>query len=290
MFLRFLFAACLLGGCAYDGSVELLLSPDAGRTGAGGQAGPHGVARERSMMVVRGEDSLRYAVFWPSNADGDLVDGPWPLVAGLGPGNATPDQLEWLPVRLASRGAVVVMPRGAQDLVAPEEANLDLVVDLVRTRADDDGDRLGGAVEAGLATALGLGGGATVALGRWLRSPERFGRVIALAGTPERGLDLSAGAGRSSLLLVGAQDAVTDAAAVQQAWEQMPEPSRLARIDGMTFHRWLDEIPEAEMALEPQPDSSPEEARDRSVQVMSLFMEGGLDEPDLPDLEGVVLE
>ncbi|MCO4769000.1 MAG: hypothetical protein KDA24_03155 [Deltaproteobacteria bacterium] len=274
-----------LGGCAYPSPARLVLEHDPDRSGVGGEHGPFGVAREAALTTVHADDALRYEVFWPAEDDLSVDEGPFPHVVLLPPSFATPSQLHWLAVWMASVGHVVVVPRADFDLVSGQYANADLALDAVRGRAVDPDDLLADALAPDAPGAIvGHGTGGTVALNRWLSRPGLYCTTAAIAALPERRVVYEAGTDRRSVFLVGAEDGIVTASAVSSAWAGMPEPSTLAVVDGMTYYDWLDQTTESQRSLEGTPTRAQSETRGDALDVVRAWLDATVgDRPDALD-------
>lgn len=261
-----------LPACDHPGPARLLAEPDPDRTGEDGELGPHGVGRERAMATVRGDESLRYTVYWPAESDLAPAGGPVPLVTLLTPSFATPDQLAWLTEWLGSTGHAVLVPRAQLDVTSGQETNADLAVEALRQRADDPDDLLFGLVDETPGVLLGHGTGGTVALNRWVRRPDLWEGVAPIAAVAERRQNLESGEGRPSLFVVGSDDGIVTPSAVRASQRSAPDPSHVAIISGMAYYDWLDDVSPGQRSLEPPASNPRETSRARAEQLFAAWV------------------
>jgi len=268
----------------------LLAEPDPARSGEDGELGPHGVGRERALTTVRGNEALRYTIYWPAGDDLAPAVTSAPLVTILAPSFATPDQLAWLAEWLASTGHAVLVPRAQFDVTSGQETNADLSVETLHHRASDPDDLLAALVDGSPGVLIGHGSGGTVALNRWVRAPDLWHGVAPIAAVAERFQSLESADGRPSLFVVGSDDAIVTARAVRVSQRSAPEPSHVAIISGMTYYDWLDELSEGQRALEPEASNPVAVSRARAQQLFAAWVADvlGKEAPiQWRDLEGV---
>ena len=230
----------LLTACAPQGPGQVLLAPDARRTGDAGQDGPHGVAWRALTVQVRLDAVVEVDVVYPASSDGMLEGGPWPAAVLVQGGLVAPARYRWLATHLASRGVLTLMPHHALDLALFEADNGRLALDAPSDLSARDGNALSGALEPeGPAVVLGHSLGGVSAAMQWAND-DTFAGLGLLASYPADGTSVEGQDGRPVLVLIGAEDQEAALADVQAGYARFADPAWMGVIAGMNHYSWTD--------------------------------------------------
>jgi Alpha/beta hydrolase family len=266
----------LLAACGPQGPGQVLLAPDAGRSGDAGLDGPHGVAWRELTVQVRLDQVAAVDVVYPALSDGSLEAGPWPAAVLVQGGLVAPERYRWLAVHLASRGVLTLMPHHVFDLALFEADNGRLALDALRDLSMRDGNAISGALEPdGPAVVLGHSLGGVSAAMQWA-DDDTFVGLGLLASYPAAGTPVGCQGGRPVLVLAGAEDEEAALDDLRAGYARFAEPAWMGVIGGMNHYSWTDAKTAADEAKEGAPSRDDSETRTDAQWALDLWTDAVL--------------
>ncbi len=257
----------LLSACGAP-TPELVLAPDASRADEAGQLGPYGVAVTTRPLRVRVDEVIDITLSYPAQADGEAVEGAFPLIVFVHGGLVGPEHYQWLMTHLASRGAIVAAPAHALDLAILAQGNALDALDALRRASARPEDALAGRIDPAPALILGHSLGGVVAASSWEDAPAQLRCLGLLASEPNPADDFAGYRPPSPqahvLSITGARDGKIDpdevrAGALRLAPAQTPVT--LAIVDGMNHYQWTQDYTADELTSDLSATREDEDAR-----------------------------
>lgn len=238
-----------------------------------GDFGPYAVDRFDRTLRVRVDESLFTEVYRPVDAfETPLQNAPLAVVVQ---GGLVPiERYRWLAIHLASRGMLVAMPQHPLDLAFFGQPNGIDVAHAVRAASKDEGDPLFGAVAdtQGLITGHSLGG--VVAAKGWTFAPGQFSHLAMIAGIPDPA-DVEAieeRQGGKVLSVVGSVDANIGPQEVAAGAAPFGNRALVAVVEGANHFQYTNAPTADELARDGEPTVSLEEAHQRALALIDLFI------------------
>ena len=268
---------CLLAAaCTAPFEGELVLAPDADRTGEQGADGPFGVALGQVQTQARLTEVLTYDVLYPADVDSGLLlpedGGPWPSAVFVQGGFVEPARYHWLARHMASRGTVVLLPQHSLDLALFQADNARLALEDLEELAADEAHPLAGAIATdGPSVVMGHSLGGVTAAIDWAVD-DTFSGLAVLASYPAEGTKVEEREGGGPVIfLAGLQEGPDDLAAFRDGFNRFSEPRWMGVIAGMNHYSWTDDKTEADLAKEEPAERTDAETRADAQWALDLW-------------------
>lgn len=262
--------ALALVACAAP-SPEVLLEPDAARTGADGTDGPLGAESVEFRVQARVTERVRVEAVVPLADDA----APAPTVVFVQGGLVDAARYRWLAIHLASRGYAVLMPDYALDLAIQQSGNADAAWVGATTNPPTS---LVGAFDPERRVGGGHSLGGVVAAMNWTQDDGWDGLFLA-ASFPAEGTAVEDDP-RPVLSLIGSDDGSADGGATQAGAERFAGPVFFGVVDGMNHYGWTDDATEKELAKDGTATRPVDEARRDALRVFDTWLDATLrDDP-----------
>ncbi len=238
-------AVAALAGCAPD--ITGLVEPDVARGGALGKDGPRGAVLVQRDLRVRGDRVVAVDIIAASR-DGDTIDTDLTPVLLVQGGSVPVERYRWLATHLATRGAVVVMPRFLSDLAFFDQADAADGLAAARSASDLDGDVLAGVLNDRAALAVGHSLGGVVAASAF-DYDHGIGALALLASYADPGSPPTRTDGQV-LMLRGENDGLVERSQIVDGAAAFKAPVVAADVVGLTHFQMTDEATDAEIQRE----------------------------------------
>ena len=267
-------ALLLLCGCSGLPELDVLTDSDPERSGVDGSDGPLGAALYTGRALARVDDLVPYEVVVPL-VDGDVPEGPLPVVVTVQGGFVGPQRYRWLGRHFATRGYVTVSAKHDANLALLSRGNSNAALDDVFA----DSLRAGHPLEDRLdlsapAAVLGHSLGGVTAAALWADDPDRWGLLGILASFPAGDTDVEQFTDRPSVHLVGSED--EPEVKREEGFDRFAPPRLFGVVDGMNHYAWTDDATERELAGD-SPALRPDDAtRPDAFSVLDAALDGWL--------------
>lgn len=264
--------------CHQDADVEVVLFADASRGFVYGQDGAYGVGLVERTFRVRVDEHNDVRMMVPLDQNGQVADGPFPLVVMVHGGAVPAARYDWLMTHIASRGFIVAAPEYPLDLALFATDNTLAVTNAIRVAGDQDGDWLKDRVRPGPGLVLGHSLGGVVAASAWLDSPKNFGSLILMASEPNPSDDFSGRSlgGYRLLNLTGTIDGSIEPSRVQDGVEVFRQAGidvTFGLVEQLNHYQWTQDYTSDEIEKDNPPTLDDALARYRAVYLIDGVLE-----------------
>ncbi len=174
--------ALTLTACAPP--LEISLEPDPDASGVLGERGPYGAARIERSVRARVDDAVDVEITLPVGTDGELLDGPLPVVLFVHGGLVPAARYRWIAEHAASRGFAVVAPAHVFDLAIFQSGNALDALEGARAAASSGDPDLDGRLGEAPVVAVGHSLGGVIAADAWRQRPDLVRHLVMLASEP----------------------------------------------------------------------------------------------------------
>lgn len=282
-------SALALAACTAE--PEVTLEPAPGARAALGERGPYGAARIERSLRARVDDTIQVEITLPVRADGELLDGPLPVVLFVHGGLVGAPRYRWIAEHVASRGHVVIAPAHVFDLALFQSGNALDALEGARA-LDEAGDPdLAGRLSDEPAVAIGHSLGGVVAAGAWLQRPDLVRHLVMLASEPAPGEPLAErehDPASRVVAVVGTEDGLQlpdEALAGVEELSKAGAPVTFGLVDGMNHFQFVEDPTAGELGRDQESTRPLGSARSLSLYLLdaTLAASRGLPAGDVLD-------